>query len=97
MGINLVRYLLDRGYAVASLDVEEFDYPERDRVETVGGDIRDKAAVDRAMRGADYVVHGAAALPLYSEEDIYTTDVVGTQNILMAAERHGVQRVVHVS
>src|ERR687893_103564 len=53
--------------------------------------------VERAMCGVDYVVHGAAALPLYSEEDIYTTDVVGTQNILMAAERHGVERVVHVS
>ena len=61
MGINLVRYLLSRGYAVASLDVEEFDYPERDRVETIEGDIRDKAVVDRAREGADFVVHTAAA------------------------------------
>ena len=30
LGINLTRHLLSRGYAVASLDVEEFDYPERD-------------------------------------------------------------------
>jgi nucleoside-diphosphate-sugar epimerase len=97
LGINLVRHLLKRGYAVASLDVEEFDYPERGQVEVIKGDIRDKAAVDRAVAGADFVVHTAAALPLYSAEDIYTTDVEGTRNVLDAALRHGVKRVVHIS
>ncbi len=97
LGINLVRHLLERDYSVASLDVEEFDYPERDRVEIIKGDIRDKGAVDRAMEGADLVVHTAAALPLYSAEDIHTTDVEGTRNVLDAAMRHGVERVVHVS
>jgi nucleoside-diphosphate-sugar epimerase len=97
LGINLIRYLDERGYALASLDVEEFDYPERDRVELIKGDIRDKALLDRAMEGVDFVVHTAAALPLYASEDIYTTDVEGTRNILDAALRHEVKRVVHVS
>src|SRR3712207_8182093 len=38
LGINLTRHLLSRDYAVTSLDVEEFDYPERDRVEIIKGD-----------------------------------------------------------
>src|SRR5918998_842925 len=97
LGINLIRHLEARGYALASLDVEDFDYPERDRVEIIKGDIRDKALLDRAMEDADFVVHTAAALPLYSPEDIHTTDVEGTRNILEAAHRHGVWRVVHVS
>jgi nucleoside-diphosphate-sugar epimerase len=97
LGINLIRYLMARGYGISSLDVEEFDYPERDRIETIKGDIRDKALVDRAMEDADLVVHTAAALPLYSPEDIYTTDVEGTRNVLDAALRHGVKRFVHVS
>ena len=98
LGINLTRHLLSAGAtAVASLDVEEFDYPERDRVEVVKGDIRNKAVVDRAVEGADFVVHTAAALPLYSPEDIYTTDVEGTRNVLDASLRHGVERFVHVS
>src|SRR5918997_1889009 len=97
LGINLTRHLLPRDYAVASLDVEEFDYPERDRVEVIKGDIRNKALVDRAVEGADFVVHTAAALPLYSPEDIYTTDVEGTRNVLDASVRHGVGRFVHVS
>jgi nucleoside-diphosphate-sugar epimerase len=77
LGINLIRYLDERGYALASLDVEEFDYPEKGRIEVIKGDIRDKALVDRVMEGVDFVVHTAAALPLYSPEDIYTTDIEG--------------------
>lgn len=97
LGINLVRHLLSRGYSVVSLDVEDFDYPERDRIEEIQGDIRDEAVVDRTMEGVDFVVHTAAALPLYKPQDIYTTDVEGTRNIMDAALRHGVERVTHVS
>jgi nucleoside-diphosphate-sugar epimerase len=97
LGINLVRHLMAKGYALASLDVEEFDYPEMHKVETLKGDIRDKSLLDQAMVGVDFVVHTAAALPLYTPDDIYTTDVEGTRNVLEAARRHGVERVVHVS
>jgi nucleoside-diphosphate-sugar epimerase len=97
LGINLIRYLNERGYVLVSLDVEEFDYPERGRIEVIKGDIRDKALVNRAMEEVDFVVHTAAALPLYSPEDIHTTDVEGTRNVLEVASRHAVRRVVHIS
>lgn len=97
LGINLTRYLLARGHEVTSLDLADFDYPERDRVRAVRGDIRDRAAVDRAMEGAGVVVHAAAALPLYSERDIFSTDVDGTRNVLEAALARGVRRFVHIS
>ncbi|MFO7322540.1 MAG: NAD-dependent epimerase/dehydratase family protein [Chloroflexota bacterium] len=99
LGINLVRYLLARGHRVTSLDIAEFDYPERShaQVTTIKGDIRDRAAVDRAMQGVDIVVHCAAALPLYSREDIFSTDVDGTRNVLESAQQHGVERVIQIS
>ncbi|HXF60526.1 MAG TPA: NAD-dependent epimerase/dehydratase family protein [Caldilineaceae bacterium] len=97
LGINLTRYLLARGHRVVSLDIAPFDYPERDRITEVRGDIRDKAMVDRAMSGVDLVVHTAAALPLYSPEDIYTTDIEGIRIVLQSALEHGVERVVHIS
>lgn len=97
LGINLARHLMARGHKVASLDIAEFDYPERDRVTIHTGDIRDRAAVDKAMQGVDIVVHTAAALPLYSEADIFSTDIDGTRNILESALAHGVERVIHVS
>ena len=97
MGINLIRYLNEHGYVLVSLDVEEFDYPEGGSIEVIKGDIRDKALVNRAMEEVDFVIHTAAALPLYSPEDIYTTDVEGTRNVLEVARRHAVRRVVHIS
>lgn len=98
LGINLLRYLHARGYDVASLDIAEFTYPDmQPHCDVVLGDIRRADDVERAIAGADLVVHCAAALPLYSPEDIHTTDVVGTRMMLEAAQRHGVQRFVHIS
>jgi nucleoside-diphosphate-sugar epimerase len=97
LGINLVRYLLDRGHKVVSLDIASFDYPEKNRVKIVAGDIRDRSSVDRAMEGVDIVVHTAAALPLYKPADIYSTDIDGTRNVLQSALDHKVERVIHVS
>jgi nucleoside-diphosphate-sugar epimerase len=98
LGINLARYLLDRGHAVTSLDVADFDYADcRDRVTIRTGDIRDISAVEAAVAGCDIVVHTAAALPLYSAEDIRTTDVDGSLNVMEASLAAGVERVIHVS
>jgi len=98
LGINLVRYLLERGYEVTSLDLAAFDYPDcRDRIREVTGDIRDRAKVDEAMAGVELVVHTAAALPLYSEQDIFSTDIEGSRTVFESAYAHGVTRAVHIS
>jgi nucleoside-diphosphate-sugar epimerase len=97
LGINLIRHLLARGEQVASLDREPFDYPERARITEHRGDIRDRRAALRAARGCDVVVHAAAALPLYSPEEIHAIDVDGTRTVLAAAREAGCGRVVHVS
>ena len=98
LGINLIRMLLARGHGVASLDFADFDYPDcKDQVRLVKGDIRDREAVDKAMEGNDCVVHCAAALPLYKKDDILSTDIDGTRNVLQSAMDHGIGRVVHVS
>lgn len=98
LGINLTRYLIREGVEVTSLDIAPFDYADvKDQVRIVTGDIRDKAAVELAMDGCDAVVHCAAALPLYSADDIYTTDVVGTRVVLSTALEKGIKRAVHIS
>src|SRR5690606_27861488 len=97
LGINLIRYLLERGHTIKSLDIVEFDYPERDRITAIKGDIRDREAVDRAMEGVQIVVHTAAALPLYSEQDIFTTDIDGTRNVMDSAFHNGVERAIQIS
>lgn len=97
LGINLVRHLLAHGQEVTSLDVAAFDYPERDRVRVIQGDIRSRADVERAMEGVDIVCHTAAALPLYTPEDIRSTDIDGTDIVIDVAHARGVERFIHIS
>jgi nucleoside-diphosphate-sugar epimerase len=98
LGINLVRFLLDHGaHRIRVLDFADFDYPERPRIETIRGDIRDLDTVREAVYGVDVVIHTAAALPLYSKQDIFSTEVEGTRNLLECALGEGIDRFVHIS
>ena len=49
------------------------------------------------MKDIDIVIHTAAALPLYKPEDIFSTDVQGTRNLIEAAEENKVDRFIHIS
>ena len=98
LGINLARFLLAKKQKVVSLDIADFDYEDcKDKVKIIKGDIRDRAKVDEAMQGVDIVIHTAAALPLYTKEEIYTTDIDGSRNVIDSAHAAGIKRFVHVS
>ncbi|HPG40122.1 MAG TPA: NAD-dependent epimerase/dehydratase family protein [bacterium] len=98
LGINLIRYLLQQGITdITSLDLVEFDYAEKNKINAVIGDIRHQHTVKQLMQGVDWVIHCAAALPLYSKEEIYSTDVQGTRIVMQEAWEQKVQRVVHIS
>ncbi|MCZ7591332.1 MAG: NAD-dependent epimerase/dehydratase family protein [Kiritimatiellae bacterium] len=98
LSINLIRHLMANGVTdIRTIDLVEFDYPERGQVEAMKGDIRDESTVARCMEGVKWVVHTAAALPLYKPEDIHTTDVIGTRVLLEAAQQAKVERFVMIS
>ena len=100
LGINLIRKLREKGVEeIRVLDIADFDYPEKSEpwLKFTLGDVRDAAVVDRLSEGCDIVVNTAAALPLYSPEDIRTTEVDGIRNVLASAKRFGVKRVVQIS
>lgn len=98
LGINLIRYLHNKGEEIVSLDIEKFSYPDmQNKITHILGDIRVKEDVEKAISGCDFVVHCAAALPLYSPEDIYSTDVEGTRLVLEYAKKYNVKRFVHIS
>ncbi|MBR1837892.1 MAG: NAD-dependent epimerase/dehydratase family protein [Kiritimatiellae bacterium] len=98
LGINLVRALKARGAEkIAVYDIAPFDYPEKGEVECFREDIRDFPTLLEAMKGYDCVVHCAAALPLYTEDEIRSTDVDGVRNVFEAALRNGAKRCVHIS
>ncbi len=104
IGTNLVTELIKQGNSVVVLD----NYAggrQTDRVvagvEYVEGDIRDASVLDRVCAGADGIFH-LAALPRvsYSVEqpwEVHDVNVNGTLQVLLAAKRHHVKRVVLAS
>jgi len=98
LGINLIRYLLKQNIEVVSLDISDFNYDDvKAKVTVVKGDIRYADVVNNAMKGIDIVVHTAAALPLYTPEEIHSTDIIGTRTLLEAAKNNNVKRFIHIS
>ncbi len=98
LGINLVRYLLKKNHEVVSYDIAPFDYEDCMKdIKIITGDIRNKDFLVSSCKGIDMIVHAAAALPLYKESDIFSTDIDGTRNVLEAAKTNGIKRVVHIS
>ena len=65
------------------------------------GDVRDPLSVETAVRGVDYIFHAAALKQVPSCEffpiEAVKTNVFGTENVLEAAIRNNVKKVVVLS
>lgn len=98
LGINLIRYLKAKGVEkLVSYDIADFDYPDKDYVVAIKGDIRNVEDMRKAMEGCDIVIHCAAALPLYTKEEIFTTDLDGSRNVMQVAMELGIKRAIQIS
>ncbi len=97
LGINLIRFLLKKGHKIVSYDIVPFNYPEKKQITTIIGDIRNKKLLEQSMQGCNIIIHCAAALPLYSRQDIFSTDVNGTHNVYSAAYKNKIKRAIFIS
>lgn len=65
------------------------------------GDVRDAASIEVAMHGVDYVFHAAALKQVPSCEfyplEAVKTNVFGTENVLTAANKYNVKKVICLS
>jgi dihydroflavonol-4-reductase len=101
IGGHVAAHLLEKGWSVRALKrpgplpphIENLD------VEWHQGDIRNLEQVDSPMAGCEAVFHVAADYRLWARnpKEIYKTNVAGTVNVLRAALRNRVERVVYTS
>jgi dihydroflavonol-4-reductase len=105
LGSNLVNALLEHGHEVRGL-VRSPEKAQRvfpnGTIELVTGNVRDIATFSSALAGCDALFHTAAYFREYYQPGDHKAmlekiNVQGTIDLLIAAEKHGVRRAVHVS
>jgi UDP-glucose 4-epimerase len=104
IGSHIVEGLVKEDYKVRILDnlstgkVENLASIDTDKIDIRVSDVTDRSAVDAAVEGCEYVFHEAAvvSVPKSLEDPVGTGRVNygGTLNILEAARKHHVRRVV---
>jgi nucleoside-diphosphate-sugar epimerase len=93
VGQAVVARLHADGHAVRAHDLTPPPGPADD---TVAGDLRDAAGLDRLLAGVDAVVH-AAAIPAPVRDDVFDNNVGAAYHLLEAAGTLGVRRIVYIS
>ncbi len=98
LGWHVARVLAERGHRVRALCRPTSQLRELD-VERVTGDLRDPDSLRRAIEGCELVFHVAADYRLWSKHpaELYSSNVDGTRNLLDAAARAKVERIVYTS
>lgn len=102
VGSHLVRRLLSQGHRVRCLDKSAglFDSELTELGAClVRGSVTDAGKVSECVAGCEVVYHLASPFGdiLQPDEVYWDVEVNGTRNVLEAAQRHGVRRVVHCS
>ena len=99
IGWHVARKLLERGVTVRVLARDPARVRELDAVEIARGDLRDAESLARAAAGCGVVYHVAADYRLWARDpqEMFRSNVDGTRNLLEAAKRAGVERVVYTS
>jgi nucleoside-diphosphate-sugar epimerase len=98
LGYHLASKVIKEKHKLSLLDIADFDRSEYPGgVEFYQGDVRDSELLSKIMPNVDLVIHAAAALPLWSRQEIFSINVKGTRNVLDIARKNGVQRVIFIS
>lgn len=98
LGSAIVRKLVLRNDSVRSFSRNTYQTLTDLKVEHAPGDLADLDAVTRAAEGCDIVFHvGAKAGFWGSYEDYHAANVTGTENVVSACLKLGINRLVYTS
>ena len=98
LGQAVVSRLRGRGDEVRNFSRGDYPYLRRLGVETWTGDLSDQEAVIKAARGCDLVFHVAAKAGIWGPyREYFSTNVVGTQNVIAACRTNGIKKLVYTS
>jgi nucleoside-diphosphate-sugar epimerase len=98
LGEAIVKLLVERSDDVRSLSRGFYPDLTTMGVEQIQGDLSDKIAVEQACKGVDLVFHTAAKAGIWGDySEYYSTNVIGTQNIISSCNKYNVSRLIYTS
>ena len=100
LGRNMLPVLLEAGYPVRVITRQPEAHPwlRQMDVEVITADVADAEAMASAAQGMRYIIHAAGLFRFLGKAQAFDeTNIIGTNNILAAAESAGVEKLVHVS
>jgi NADH dehydrogenase len=96
VGREILRELVASGHRVRILSRGTWKSPGQSD-NTVPGNVLDAASLPQAFAGVDAVIHLVGIISEVGEQTFEHVHVLGTQNVVSAAEQAGVKRFVHMS
>jgi 2-alkyl-3-oxoalkanoate reductase len=98
LGRRIVELLRERGDDVRTMGRHRYPALEALGARCIPADVRDTAAVRRALEGAAVVFHAAARTDLWGRpEDLWAVNVTGTESVLAASRSAGIGLLVYTS
>ncbi len=100
VGRNLIRELVAQNWQVKALvrSAKSAEIVKQAGAEPIEGDLDNISAMQIGMQGCDVVFHSAATVAIWDKYgNADQVNVVGTENVLKAAQQAGVPKFVHVS
>jgi dihydroflavonol-4-reductase len=101
LGSHVARVLCEQGASLRLLvrPTSNLKNLQGLRADTVTGDLRDPASLEKAIAGCDTVFHVAADYRLWvrDPQEMYRSNVEGTRALLEAARNNSVPRIVYTS
>jgi len=98
MGMALIKRLIKEGHKVTSFSRREYPLHWALGINSIQADIRDPEAIEKACKDRDVVFHLAAKVGIWGNYDAYySTNVTGTENVIAACKKQGVNRIIFTS
>jgi nucleoside-diphosphate-sugar epimerase len=101
LGRHLIPTLCRAGHRVRVLTRQPEAYPWLKlypNVETIIGDLRHQASIEPAIEGCRYLIHAGGLFRFWGHpKEFDETNALGTENVMSAALKAGVEKAVHVS
>ncbi|MDH5582167.1 MAG: NAD-dependent epimerase/dehydratase family protein, partial [Bdellovibrionales bacterium] len=98
LGFHIAKALVEQGHEVTNFSRQHYKKLDDISVKSIQGDLRDREAVEDAVHDQDAIFHVASKVGVWgSYKDFYDINVKGTKNVILAAKREKVDKLIFTS